>query len=147
MMAEYLILQFAFVTQTFNLPPGLLEAIARVESNHDHLAYVHNDGGSPSVGLMQLKVPTAQLCGFKGSEADLRLVHNNVFYAGCYLRRKLDTYGGDVARAICAYNRGSCKPGQGKAYTDKVMKAWVGAKVATGTANQETTKALSLPTP
>lgn len=142
-----LALLFSVVSQIYDLPPGLLSAICEVESNHDVNAYVHDDGGSPSIGICQLKMGTASDLGFKGTVLDLHDVHTNVRFAGLYLRRKLDTYGGDVDRAICAYNRGSCKPGQGVEYRAKVRKIWEGQQVAPGTHLNQATKALPGPLP
>lgn len=128
-MNAALILTFVTVTQTFKLPPGLLSAVCFTESRHNVRAYVHNDGGSPSVGVCQLKLSTAKLVGFRGNEKDLANPTVNVYYAGAYLRRCLSRYDNDLRKGVAAYNAGAHRvddSGRTKnwKYVSKVLVAW-----------------------
>ena len=101
-----LMMLFGSVSQTFNLPPGLLSSVCFVESSHNVHAMHFNDGGGNSVGICQLKLGTARLLGFKGDENSLKIPKNNVYFAAKYLRRQLDRYRGNVWAAVSAYNAG-----------------------------------------
>lgn len=129
MTSAALIVLFATVSQTFNLPSGLLPALCFVESNHDVEAINVSDGGSDSLGVCQIKVATAHCLGFKGTATQLSAPSTNVYFAGKYLRWQLDRYGGNLYKAVGAYNSGTYKPGKsGKAknhrYISKVMREW-----------------------
>lgn len=125
-----LVIVFSLVTQTFNLPAGLLSSVCYVESKHDVEAIHAHDGGSDSIGLCQLKLSTARFLGYQGSGRHLHqdpLV--NAFYAGKYLRYQLNRYDHDVLRATSAYNSGTYKLNQGgqpvnREYIRQVLKAW-----------------------
>lgn len=124
-----LILVFSMVTQTFNLPPGLLSAVCFVESRHKTHAINLDDGGSPSLGVCQIKLKTAQMLGFKGSALELQNAAPNVFYAGKYLRYQLNRYNGDVEKAIAAYNAGRHKEDTNgmtlnNKYVSRVLSSW-----------------------
>lgn len=120
-----LALTFLAVSQNLSLPPGLLEAICWVESNHKINAIHHDDGGSNSVGVCQVKLTTAKLMGYTGEEETLR--NNaaiNVFYSGKYLKHQLERYDADPAKAVSAYNAGrACLPAN-QAYVHKVFHTW-----------------------
>lgn len=124
-----LILVFATITQTFNLPDGLLSALCYVESGHDYQAVNINDGGSSSYGVCQIKLSTAQLLGFKGTEKSLRKPSTNIYYAGKYLRSQLNRYDNDITKAVAAYNAGTYKVNKrgltrNIKYVNKVLLAW-----------------------
>lgn len=125
-----LMLIFSLVTQTYNLPVGLLSSVCYVESKHDVSAIHLADGPSSSFGVCQLKLETARWLGYRGTERHLQqdaLV--NAYYAGKYLRYQLGRYHGDILSAISAYNSGSYRLTKAGApinrdYTRQVLKAW-----------------------
>lgn len=125
-----LILMFAMVTQTYNLPPKLLSGICYVESGHKVKAINVNDGGADSLGVCQIKLETAKLVGYRGTAKELHhSAFMNISYAGKYLRKQLDRYHDDVIQAVAAYNAGCCRfnaKGQikNRLYVAKVLKAW-----------------------
>lgn len=124
-----LIILFASASSTFSLPPGLLSSVCYVESGHRADAFTADDKGSPSHGVCQIKMGTAQLMGFKGTAAQLQRPAINVKYAAKYLSHQLHRYGGDVTKALAAYNAGTCRiNSQGlvmnRKYVQKVMLAW-----------------------
>lgn len=120
---------FSFVSQTFSLPPGLLQSLCFVESGYNPNAINQFDGGSPSVGVCQMKLTTARTLGFKGSEAELRKPKVNIYYAGKYLSKQINRYGGNVHKGVAAYNSGSHKVNKqgltvNRLYVGKVLIAW-----------------------
>lgn len=118
------------VSQTFNLPPGLLSALCYVETNHNINAINLDDGGSPSLGICQIKYTTAKHLGYKGTPQKLwKNEKLNIYYAGKYLHRQLDRHGGNVSQAVASYNLGHFKSRKdGRAvnhkYVDKVFNKW-----------------------
>jgi soluble lytic murein transglycosylase-like protein len=89
------------------IPERNLSAVCYVESKHNAGAYVHNDGGSPSIGLCQIKYSTAKFLGFKGPSKLLFDPYVNAFYAGKYLAYQVHRYKGDWKKAISAFNAGT----------------------------------------
>lgn len=121
---------FQTATTTFDLPPNLLSALCYVESSHNTTAVHHDDGKGASLGICQIKFPTAQLMGFKGTKKDLMLPANNIYYAGKYLKKQLSRYNGDVRKAVAAYNAGTYKENKqginiNKLYVSRVFLAWL----------------------
>lgn len=103
-----LILVFATVSNSFNLPVNLLSAVCYVESGHKPNAIHLNDGGADSLGMCQIKLTTARQLGYTGTANELQVNYKiNIFYAGKYLRYQLKRYKGDQRKAIAAYNAGS----------------------------------------
>lgn len=90
----------------WKLPPHLMYAVMRQESAF------HPTVVSPAraVGLMQMIPPTAKnVAKALRVEYDpslLRSPVHNIRFGGYYLRRVLDTFGGNVALAAAAYNAG-----------------------------------------
>lgn len=128
-------LAFIFVnmTMSFHLPSGMLSAVCYVESHHVVHALHVDDGSGPSLGVCQVKLATARMLGFRGSEADLMRPKINAFYAALYLNRQLERYNDDTAKAIAAYNSGTYReraPGYpvNIDYVNKVYKAWLQKK-------------------
>ncbi|HEX6084611.1 MAG TPA: lytic transglycosylase domain-containing protein [Thermoanaerobaculia bacterium] len=83
-----------------SVPPYLIAAVARVESNLDPRAISHKG----AIGLMQVMPETAKRFGF-----DARRLHDpvhNVAAGATYLRWLLDRYDGDLDRVLAAYNAG-----------------------------------------
>lgn len=116
-------------SQSFELPKGMLSAICWVESTHRTHLISHNDGKGNSVGVCQIKLSTAKLVGFSGTEKELLHPSVNTYYAAKYLKKQLGRYDGDVLKAIAAYNAGTYRAGTStfalnQKYVDKVLKAW-----------------------
>lgn len=98
--------------------PALLNSLCYVESGHNVKAYVHQDGGSPSYGVCQVKLSTARALGFTGQAAQLMDPSWNAFYASKYLAKQHRRYG-SWEKAISAYNCGhACNNNK---YVTKVM--------------------------
>lgn len=120
---------FVTATQTFKLPEHLLSALCYVESTHNIHAVHKDDGSSSSLGLCQIKLTTARLLGFKGTEAKLMKPAINAYYAAKYLKKQLVRYDGDTLKAVAAYNSGSYKERNNspinKQYVTKVFRAWL----------------------
>jgi hypothetical protein len=84
--------------QIYQLPPSLIRAVIKVESNFVHLA-VSPKG---AMGLMQLMPGTAL---FLGVEEPFNPRDN--IHGGCrYLRMLIDEFGGSLPLALAAYNAG-----------------------------------------
>lgn len=119
------ILTLLAVTTTIHaLPPNLLTAICYTESKLTPTAIHHDDGGSDSLGLCQVKLATARWMGFKGTQQNLLLPEVNAYYAGKYLKHQLVRYNGNVTKAVIAYNIGHAGNLQSTDYSDKVLKQW-----------------------
>ncbi|HYC92826.1 MAG TPA: lytic transglycosylase domain-containing protein [Thermoanaerobaculia bacterium] len=83
-----------------SVPPYLIAAVARVESNLNPRAISHKG----AIGLMQVMPETAKRFGF-----DARRLHDpvhNVAAGATYLRWLLERYDGDLDRVLAAYNAG-----------------------------------------
>jgi len=107
--------------------PGLLPSICWVESNYRNVINEF-DGGSPSYGICQIKLNTAnwmkeyhKITGPVLDETDLMEPKINTLYAGLYIKYQLNRYNGDIECAISAYNAGRCIKGN-KKYVKKVLK-------------------------
>jgi len=93
----------------YNLSPGLIKGVIRAESNFQA------DAVSPAgaQGLMQLMPATAEELGVtKPFDID-----QNIDGGSRYLRKMLDSFGGDVKLALAAYNAG---PGTVRKYAGNV---------------------------
>lgn len=84
--------------RTYGVSPDLVKAVIRVESEFDR--YARSSKGAQ--GLMQLMPFTAQRFGV----ADAFDPRQNVFGGTQYLRLLLDLFGGDLTKALAAYNAG-----------------------------------------
>lgn len=103
------------------IDPALLSSLCFVESSHRINAYVHQDGGSPSYGICQVKEATARELGFKGEARQLMDPSWNSFYAAKYLAKQKRRYG-TWDKAVSAFNCGHvCN---NKAYVRKVLGGW-----------------------
>ncbi|MGI6683977.1 MAG: lytic transglycosylase domain-containing protein [Bacillota bacterium] len=89
----------------WNIPAGLLKAVAKAESNFDPNA-VSSAGAQ---GIMQLMPETGRSLGVTNPFDP----EENINGAAKYLRSLLDRYEGDVRLALAAYNAG---PGNVKKY-------------------------------
>lgn len=124
-----LVLIFAGTSQTFSLPEGLQSALCWVESSHRPHVMHKDDGKGTSLGVCQIKIGTARMMGFHGSESDLMQPKINAYFSAKYLQHQIKRYNGNVDRAIAAYNSGTFHPEasgapKNKVYVDKVKKAW-----------------------
>ncbi|MBD5636095.1 MAG: lytic transglycosylase domain-containing protein [Candidatus Eremiobacteraeota bacterium] len=111
--------------QAASVDPALVAAIARTESNFDPAARSRTG----AAGIMQLMPATAQALGVENPYDPAQ----NVRGGALYLRELLERFGGDVRRAIAAYNAG---PGaverfggvppfaETKRYVERVLEAY-----------------------
>ncbi len=83
--------------QKYHVDPRLVSAVAEVESNNDPTAI----SGAGAIGVMQLMPDTAAALGVDPSDAK-----QNIEGGTKYLRQMLDNFGGDVRKALAAYNAG-----------------------------------------
>ncbi len=120
---------FNTMSHKYNLPDGLLASVCYTESKYKINAVHHHDGNGDSIGICQIKLSTAQLVGFKGTEKDLLNPKVNIEYAAKYLSRNMKRYNGNIERALIAYNQGSAKDLTTTKYSDKVTHNWRGRYV------------------
>lgn len=121
---ETLTALFLAATVQFSLPPKLLDSLCFVETRHVITAIHHDDGGSDSIGVCQVKFSTAKWLGYKGTEKGLLNPKTNIYYAAMYLSRNMRRYDGSVEKAVIAYNRGNAKGLTTSIYQSKVFKQW-----------------------
>ncbi len=82
----------------YNLPPELINAVIRAESNFK----VRAVSSAGARGLMQLMPATAKELGVEDSFD----IEQNIDGGAKYLRNMLDRFGGNVRKALAAYNAG-----------------------------------------
>jgi soluble lytic murein transglycosylase-like protein len=95
--------------EKYNLPPELISAVIRAESNFD--AQAVSPAGAQ--GLMQLMPETARELGVE----DPFDIEQNIDGGAKYLRNMLDRFGGSLRKALAAYNAG---PGTVSKYGGRV---------------------------
>lgn len=93
----------------YSLPPGLINAVIRAESNFQ-VSAVSRAGAR---GLMQLMPATARDLGV----TDIFDIKQNIDGGAKYLRRMLDRFDGNIRKALAAYNAG---PGTVIKYSGRV---------------------------
>lgn len=118
-----IILAFHLVSQQLSIPDDLLSSVCYVESTHNIKAYHAHDGKGNSVGICQIKLSTARMLGFRGTERQLRNPETNIFYAGKYLQHNLIRYN-DISKAVIAYNQGHAGNLTSTIYSKKVLAHW-----------------------
>jgi len=91
--------------EKYNLPPALILGVIKQESGFKPQA----QSWCKAQGLMQLMPGTAKQLGV----TDSFNIEQNVDGGSKYLRQMLDTFGGDLKKAVAAYNAG---PGNVKKY-------------------------------
>src|SRR5271166_6134158 len=111
---------FLAVSTTLALPPGLLESVCWIESNHRPDSVNWKDGSGPSYGICQVKKETCEELGITG---DLLDATENIACAGAFLRFNYNKYH-DWKRAVCAYNKGHSDSDGNNRYTRKVFREW-----------------------
>lgn len=119
-----LIALFIAASTQYNLPKNLLSSLCYVESKYDIDAFHKDDGKGNSVGVCQIKLPTAKLMGFRGTEKQLMSPEVNILYAAKYLSHQIKRYKGNVTYGIISYNQGSRKLLTNTKYSDTVNKEW-----------------------
>jgi len=82
----------------YDLPPGLIKAVIRAESNFK----VDAVSRAGAQGLMQLMPGTAKELGVENPFD----IEQNIDGGACYLRKMMDSFGGDLKVALAAYNAG-----------------------------------------
>ena len=87
----------AAMAKRYQVDPRLAAAVAQVESNGRQEAV----SSAGAIGVMQLMPGTAQSLGVDPYDKQ-----QNIEGGVKYLRQLLDTFGGDVAKAVAAYNAG-----------------------------------------
>ena len=95
----YLINRYA---RQHGVPSDLAHAIVRVESNFNPKAR----GRTGEVGLMQIKLATARLMGYRGSRKGLYDPEINIKYGMKYLGGAHKLSGGDTCGTVLCYNVG-----------------------------------------
>jgi hypothetical protein len=95
--------------EKYNLPSRLINAVIRAESNFE----VRAVSPAGAQGLMQLMPATAKELGVKNSFD----IEQNIDGGAKYLRQMLDRFGGNVRKALAAYNAG---PGTVSKYGGRV---------------------------
>ena len=81
----------------YGVDPKLVSAVAEVESGYEQGAI----SATGAVGVMQLMPETAESLGVNPYDAA-----QNIEGGAKYLKQMLDTFGGDVRKAVAAYNAG-----------------------------------------
>jgi soluble lytic murein transglycosylase len=119
--------------RNYRLEPALLAAVIYRESKFDPRA----GSKAGAIGLMQLTPGTARgialrTGGTKFQVSDLYDPELNVRYGAWYLRHLLDAFGGDMRRALAAYNggRGNVERGVVFAETKEYVKRVLAAREA-----------------
>jgi len=117
----------------YNIPPELLKAVGKVESNFRPNA----TSRVGAMGIMQLMPGTARQLGV----TDPFDPEQNIMGGAKYLRQMLDRFGGDVRLALAAYNAGpgtitrnGGKPldSQMRGYIPKVLGYYNGGNITAG---------------
>lgn len=81
----------------YKVDPRLVSAVAETESDFSQEAR----SAAGAIGVMQLMPDTAKALGVNPYDAK-----ENIEGGAHYLRQMLDTFGGDVTKAVAAYNAG-----------------------------------------
>src|SRR5712691_10088622 len=96
---QYLAAIITDASKAYGVDPNLIAAVAFHESRFN----VHEVSNIGASGLMQLLPSTARANGVH----DIFDPRENIFGGTRYLKKQLDRFGGDVDRALAAYNVGA----------------------------------------
>lgn len=97
--------------KTVKVPGALLLAICMHETGLKN-TMVPIDGKSPTFGVCQIKLPTAQMIGYKGTANGLMKPQTNALWAAKYLKWQLNRYTNNWCMAVASYNSGSYNESQ-----------------------------------
>ncbi|MCP4316025.1 MAG: lytic transglycosylase domain-containing protein [Hyphomicrobiales bacterium] len=103
------------------IPSTLAHAVVSVESNFNPKAR----GRAGEIGLMQIKLATARLMGYRGSKKGLYDPETNIKYGMKYLGKAHELSGGKTCGTILRYNAGHAAKRMNKVssrYCTKVKK-------------------------
>ena len=113
------------VSKSYSVPPALIKAIIRAESNFNPTAKRYEANVDDySYGLMQVRCDTARWMGWSGNCEDLLRPETNVGVGTKFLAFLARKFPNDIERQISAYNAG---PGNAKrpfvnpGYVSKVL--------------------------
>ncbi len=109
----------AFVMPAEAAPKSLIDAIIHVESKGNPKAV----GRAGEIGLMQIKLKTAQGLGYRGTKAGLFHPATNVRYGTAYLDLALKRAKGNLCHAASLYQSGIGGRLRCSAYGQRVLKA------------------------
>ncbi|KPB01737.1 transglycosylase SLT domain-containing protein [Ahrensia marina] len=85
-----------------NIPVNLAHAVVFSESSYK----AHARGAAGEIGLMQLRLPTARLVGYRGSAKALYDPETNIKYGMKYLGKARQLASGSTCGTILRYNAG-----------------------------------------
>ncbi|WP_186379989.1 lytic transglycosylase domain-containing protein [Yersinia mollaretii] len=140
--------QFGKLEAQYGLPTGLLRSVATTESGGNQFAVGPKTKYGQAKGLFQFMDPTASSMGLKGN--DVYDPEKSANAAAKYLSQLLKATGGDLSKALGAYNWGIGnvqKKGLGNApletlnYIPKVLNGMpMGAQVSAQRSSNESTR-------
>lgn len=135
------------IAKRYDVNENLIRAIIRQESNGDDLSiryephlkqadwYVQwlkpeerdDNFYYCSYGNMHILFAVARKYGFKGMPFDLLQPQNGIAYGVLHLKSLITKYGGNISKAVAAYNAGSAMRGKdgkfsNQEYVDNVMR-------------------------
>jgi hypothetical protein len=84
------------------LPADIADAVIDIESSYDPSAI----GRVGEIGLMQVRLGTAAMLGFKGSAEELAKPSTNIHYGVAYLSEAWRLANGDLCRTLMKYRAG-----------------------------------------
>lgn len=111
---------FQHEARVYGVDHTLLIAMAQKESTFN--ASVVSGGGS--VGLMQILPSTAKAYGI--SRSQLLDPHTNIQFGAKYIKDRLDMFGGNITKALSAYNQGVAAVNRGShstRYASRILGA------------------------
>ncbi len=112
LLTAYCLFPLEYVTEIndaareFNLPPSLIAAVIKMESDYDPLAV----SSTNAFGLMQLMPDTASWLKKKYiTSASWRSPDGNITLGSYYLKMNLNDFEGDLSKALSAYHAGPAR--------------------------------------
>lgn len=120
------------ISKENGIDPDLVRAIIQVESGWRPNAVRIEPSGYKSIGLMQVTMQAARDIGYTGSEENLFNPYTNIKCGVKYLKKMLDTFNGNIYKAIAAYNAGPGNVMRGNfsfGYLNKVLREYKKVKL------------------